>query len=186
MTDRDRELVSNLRCEFNIARVQRAEELNHRKLSAAIGALNNTTNPDLGPFLTPPTTFRHRQDIEDFAQKTIDRWVAEKYYGHKDRSGATVATRLNLAGFPTLYAQENIAFDHPSAQWVFDSFMQSSVHRANILNPGNVYVGIGTLLHDPDGTETWLNTKDTPNHDMTISVPVRLWCAVFYTPRPTA
>jgi uncharacterized protein YkwD len=49
---------------------------------------------------------------------------------------------------------ENIAMGQPSAQWVLQTWMNSSGHRANILNPGHRRIGVAAY-QTPEGTIFW-------------------------------
>jgi hypothetical protein len=184
MTETDLRLIHDARTEMNASRLQRAQELVTRQLTAAIQTLVDPERSDKGPFLDPPKLFRHDHKLERFAMDYIDRMVRTKTYGHTDTEGNKVFGRLQKAGFPVRFCQENLAFGQPTAQWVNEAWMGSSMHRANILNPGYTYVGIATAMTGLAQAETWQNTNDLTNGaPRLIQVGnVRLWVAVFYTP----
>ena len=61
---------------------------------------------------------------------------------HTDSLGRAPFERATDCGYGS-GAAENIAYGYPSAQATFDAWMASSGHRANILNPTYVAIGIG-------------------------------------------
>jgi uncharacterized protein YkwD len=124
--------------------------------------------------------FKYDQKLQDFAQSVIHRQIDEGWYGHIDLQGNKVGGRLLAAGFPMLYCQENIAFGHPNAPWLIEGFMASSAHRHNILNPGFVYLGIGTAVISE--LAQFQNTRENRTQNM----KGRIWNQIFYTPKATA
>ena len=84
------------------------------------------------------------------AQGHSDDMAANDYFSHDSLDGRSFADRLRAAGYPSP-GGENIAQGQRSAQAVHDAWMNSSGHRANILNCGFTTIGVG--LHQ--GTWTW-------------------------------
>jgi uncharacterized protein YkwD len=56
------------------------------------------------------------------------------FFSHTNLKGQSPFDRLKNAGITYKTAGENIAMGQKSAQEVFNSWMNSEVHRANILN----------------------------------------------------
>ena len=88
--------------------------------------------------------------IVDAAQAHSDDMAANDYFSHDSLDGRSFADRVRAAGYPSP-GGENIAQGQRSAQAVHDAWMNSSGHRANILNCGFTTIGIG--LHQ--GSWTW-------------------------------
>jgi hypothetical protein len=61
---------------------------------------------------------------------------------HTDSLGRAPFARGTDCGYPGGMA-ENIAWGYPTAQATFDAWMGSTGHRANILNPNYVVIGLG-------------------------------------------
>ena len=75
---------------------------------------------------------------ENYAQDMINR----NYFSHYNPEGQSPFDRMKAAGISYSYAGENIAINNtvPGAE---TAFMNSSGHRANILNTNYTEVGIG-------------------------------------------
>jgi serine protease len=79
--------------------------------------------------------------------------VAGNFFGHTGSDGGDFATRATRAGYPGA-SGENIAYGHRTPQEVVTGWMNSSGHRANILNCQSIAVGVG-LVTKADGTPYW-------------------------------
>ncbi len=84
------------------------------------------------------------------AQAHSDDMAANDYFSHDSLDGRSFADRVRAAGYPSP-GGENIAQGQGSAQAVHEAWMNSSGHRANILNCGFTTIGVG--VHQ--GTWTW-------------------------------
>ena len=69
--------------------------------------------------------------------------ACHNFASHDGSDGSTVFTRLVRAGFNWSYAAENVAGGISSAAGVVSGWMGSSGHRANILDPHMMYIGVG-------------------------------------------
>jgi uncharacterized protein YkwD len=76
------------------------------------------------------------------AQAHSDDMAANDYFSHDSLDGRSFADRLRAAGYPSP-GGENIAQGQRSAQSVHQAWMNSSGHRANILNCGFTTIGVG-------------------------------------------
>ncbi|MDA0181156.1 CAP domain-containing protein [Solirubrobacter phytolaccae] len=84
--------------------------------------------------------------------------VAKRYFAHESRNGATFATRIKRTGWTKArrsYSMgENIAWGGGSLatpREIVKSWMNSAGHRANILDRGFRYIGIGIAAATPEG-----------------------------------
>ncbi|MBA9001267.1 CAP domain-containing protein [Thermomonospora cellulosilytica] len=68
--------------------------------------------------------------------------AAKGYFSHNSPSGETPWDRMKKAGYPAS-GGENIAMGYPTAEAVMKGWMNSSGHRANILNCGYKAIGVG-------------------------------------------
>jgi uncharacterized protein YkwD len=71
------------------------------------------------------------------------------FFAHHDPDGAGPADRMRAAGHPAPGA-ENIAAGQLTAAEVMHAWMNSPEHRANILDPGLLSIGVGVSL-EPGG-----------------------------------
>lgn len=68
--------------------------------------------------------------------------ATNNYFSHTSRDGRSFADRIRAAGYPRP-AAENIAKGQRSAERVMRAWMNSSGHRANILNCSYTAIGVG-------------------------------------------
>ncbi|GAA5041831.1 uncharacterized protein YkwD [Thermocatellispora tengchongensis] len=70
--------------------------------------------------------------------------AANNYFSHTSRSGKTFDQRIKEAGFAPIRALgENIAYGYRTPAEVVKGWMNSSGHRANILNCSYTHIGVG-------------------------------------------
>ncbi|MFF5294046.1 CAP domain-containing protein [Paractinoplanes globisporus] len=81
--------------------------------------------------------------------------VTENYFSHTGSDGSNFVAREVAAGYPRRGASaENIAWGYRTPKDVVTGWMNSSGHRANILNCGSVAVGVG-LAYTNGGAAYW-------------------------------
>jgi uncharacterized YkwD family protein len=76
------------------------------------------------------------------AEKARDM-AANNYFAHESPTYGSPFEMMNAFGISYRSAAENIAAGQRSAQEVMSSWMNSSGHRANILNPNYTSLGVG-------------------------------------------
>jgi uncharacterized protein YkwD len=81
------------------------------------------------------------------------------YFSHTSLDGRTVSDRITAAGYSYNTYGENIAGGQPTPQDVINSWMSSSGHRANILNPNFCDIGVG-YAYLPESTFGHYWTQD--------------------------
>jgi uncharacterized protein YkwD len=79
--------------------------------------------------------------------------VKRNYFSHTSPDGKTFVTRAKAAGYATPIG-ENIAWGYRTPEAVMNAWMNSSGHRANILNCKAKAVGVG-IARKADGTPYW-------------------------------
>lgn len=84
------------------------------------------------------------------AQRHAEAMAIEGYFDHVDRQLRAVGERLNDNGYRYRWAGENISAGLGSIAAVFDWWMQSDGHRANILSASFAETGLGYHAVDPD------------------------------------
>lgn len=77
-----------------------------------------------------------------------------KYFGHTSPVYGGPFQMISDFGIWYSAAGENIAKGYASAAAVVQGWMNSSGHRANILNAGYTHIGVGLAI-DSYGTKTW-------------------------------
>jgi uncharacterized protein YkwD len=80
--------------------------------------------------------------------------VTKSFFSHTGSNGSTFVQREASAGYSPGASAENIAWGYRSPQEVVNGWINSSGHRANILNCGSVAVGVG-VAYKADGTPYW-------------------------------
>jgi uncharacterized protein YkwD len=91
--------------------------------------------------------------LDRAAQDHSDDMGGGHYFSHTTPAGVTFDKREEAAGYPSP-GGENIAMGQRSAQQVMKDWMNSSGHRANILNCDFVAIGVGL------DTNGWYWTQD--------------------------
>jgi len=72
-----------------------------------------------------------------------------------------LAARLQAVGYVYRDAAENIAWNQPDAEAVLASWMSSSGHRANILDPSLTQIG-AAMARSSKGEPYWIQVFGTP------------------------
>lgn len=81
---------------------------------------------------------------------------ANNYWAHTSPSGVTPWKWVGDAGYNYDVAGENLAKNYPTAQATVDAWMNSTTHRANILNTKYQDVGLAVVDGILDGRDTTL------------------------------
>lgn len=90
--------------------------------------------------------------LRELAEDFSEAMAAQGFFDHIDPGGATPWDRAETAGISNL-GGENIARGQADAQAVMDAWMDSSGHRANILNCDFQTLGVG--VHFGSGGPWW-------------------------------
>jgi uncharacterized protein YkwD len=86
--------------------------------------------------------------------------AANNYFSHTGRNGSQVSDRVEAAGYRWRAVAENIAKGQPTPAAVMQAWMNSSGHRANILNCRYRNIGIG--LAYAGRSPVWTQNFGTP------------------------
>lgn len=86
---------------------------------------------------------RHSQDMAE-----------KNYFSHTQPDGDRLADRVKDEGYKYMRVGENIAAGYKTPEAVVEGWMNSSGHRANILNPNFKELGVG-YYKDPDAADTY-------------------------------
>lgn len=82
--------------------------------------------------------------LSSVAKKHSEDMKSNNYFDHTNLKGQSPFDRLKSAGIAYTTAGENIAMGQKTAQSVVSGWMNSSGHRANILNKNFGRMGLGT------------------------------------------
>nr|WP_295973159.1 CAP domain-containing protein [uncultured Bacillus sp.] len=85
----------------------------------------------------------HRADIKNVAEKKAMDMINSNYFSHNSPNYGSPFQMLQTFGISYRKAGENIAKGQRSPQEVMNSWMNSSGHRANILDSGYNAIGVG-------------------------------------------
>jgi uncharacterized protein YkwD len=81
--------------------------------------------------------------------------VAQRFFSHTGSNGSDFVAREVAAGYPKRdAAAENIAWGYRTPKEVVTGWMNSSGHRANILNCASTAVGVG-VVYNQNGAPYW-------------------------------
>ncbi|MEG4007177.1 CAP domain-containing protein [Microcoleus sp. Pol11C1] len=113
------------------------------------------------------------------AENHSQNMALQDFFSHTGKDGSSLGSRISATGYQFSAAAENIAAGYSTPEQVVSSWMNSSGHRANILNPNLKEIGIGYyFLADDTGTENW-------NHYWTQVFATSLDGSVNPAPTPT-
>lgn len=93
------------------------------------------------------------QKLTDIANTKAQDMADKNYFSHQSPTYGSPFDMLKHFGVSYSYAGENIAAGQKSAQEVMQSWMNSSGHRANILNKNYTQLGVGYTEGGQYGTE---------------------------------
>lgn len=93
------------------------------------------------------------------------RMAEAHFFAHVDPyDGSTVDSRATSFGYPFMKIGENLATGQRAAEEVFDDWMKSPGHRANILDPAFTEIGVSVKLGGPNGPY-WVQEFGRPYSD---------------------
>lgn len=93
------------------------------------------------------------QKLTDIANTKAQDMADKNYFSHDSPTYGSPFDMLKHFGVSYTYAGENIAAGQKSAQEVMQSWMNSSGHKANILNKNYTQLGVGYYEGGQYGTE---------------------------------
>lgn len=76
--------------------------------------------------------------------------ATQDFFSHAGIDGSRSIERAQAAGYRSTFVGENIGVEFTSPEEVFDGWMDSSGHRANILNPDYTEIGVGYVFLEND------------------------------------
>ncbi|HEY9645833.1 MAG TPA: CAP domain-containing protein [Chroococcidiopsis sp.] len=136
------------------------------RLSAAAGALpSNPAATFAYDVVTATNALRKQYGLTAFAINTQLTKAAQLYsqqmalgdfIGSTAPDGATPETRIRQAGYIPTWWGENVAVSYPTPTEVVNAWINSDIHRRNILSPELREVGVGYYyLANDTGVNNW-------------------------------
>ncbi|MGB3292882.1 MAG: CAP domain-containing protein [Phormidesmis sp.] len=137
------------------------------QLNSFFSELLTLTNQARQEHDLPPLTFSYQ--LGQAAQSYAEDLATQNFFSHTGKDGSTITSRIQATGYPYRSAGENLAAGQRSAHSVFQSWMISEGHRANILNDQFTEVGFG--LFDSTGSSDfglyWVQNFGKPHGSST-------------------
>jgi uncharacterized protein YkwD len=101
------------------------------------------------------------------AKMKAEDMLKSDYFAHNSPSGISPWYWFSKAGYSYSYAGENLAIDFYSASGVHEAWMNSPSHRANILDPNFIEIGVAVAAGEYQGKETTIIVQHfgTPSKD---------------------
>ena len=98
------------------------------------------------------------------AQGHAEDMLARSFYGHETPEGRTPLERVQATGYAPSTVAENIARGQFSGEEVMDSWMDSKVHRVNILGRSFTEAGLGFAagINETGPTILWVQVFAAP------------------------
>lgn len=123
-------------------------------------ALTNAARAQVG--LAP---LRHDPALAAAADKHSEDMALKNYFSHVEPDGGRLADRIRDEGYSFRAAGENIAAGYDTPEAVVAAWLNSSGHRANILNSNYTEIGIGFYRDTPEDRydEYWTQVFATPS-----------------------
>lgn len=94
--------------------------------------------------------------LNSSAQLHSNNMAEQDFFSHTDHLGRSSRDRIIAANYAPMWSGENIAAGNATASATIDQWMNSSGHRANILNVNYTEIGVGVRsLSNDTGTTNW-------------------------------
>ena len=144
---------------FDFISKAQASEITKEKLLD----LTNQTRKSYGvkPLLMDPLLYQA-------AQSKAQDMIQNHYFEHYTPDGKSPWSFIQEAGYRYRYAAENLAMDFRTAEGIHNAWMNSPVHRQNILNPQYKDIGIAVVKGEIDNHQTTLVVQMFGQKDKTL------------------
>ena len=87
------------------------------------------------------------------AQMKAEDMAKRGYFSHKDPTGLPPWKWLDQVGYDYTYAGENLGLNFIESDQLIEAWMNSSLHRLNLLNKNYTEIGIGVASGIYDGKQ---------------------------------
>lgn len=106
-------------------------------------------------------------ELDRLAQGHAEDMLARDYFDHMTPEGASVVDRARQAGYGWKRLAENICRDVALPEETVEQWLHSPAHRANLLNPRVIEVGLGFAVGATAAGERrviWVEVLALPRH----------------------
>jgi uncharacterized protein YkwD len=130
----------------------------------------------------PPLSIDMR--LMDAARRHNNDMATNNFFSHTGSDGSSPFDRIADAGYPASSAGENIAAGYRTAAAAVQAWMNSSGHRANILNSSYEHIGVAYVYNSNASYGHYWTTDFGSSRDEGQPPPVE--CSSPVTPSPTS
>jgi uncharacterized protein YkwD len=121
--------------------------------------------------------------LDDIAALRMDDMFSQQYFAHVGPQGESALTVASSVGYSYLAIGENLALGlYNGDDGVLQAWMNSSGHRANILDPHYTQIGVAVREGVFQGQSTWIAiqvfgrpSSDCPLPDATLQTKINVW-----------
>lgn len=101
-------------------------------------------------------TLKYNLVLEKAARNKVNDMIAHSYFAHYGPGGKKPWDWIREAGYQYEYAGENLAINYSDSVDVYNAWMNSPGHKANILNNNYTEIGVATAKTKINGKESVL------------------------------
>jgi uncharacterized protein YkwD len=98
--------------------------------------------------------------LQKAAEQKAQDMIDENYFAHVSPQGKTPWDFIENSGYDYLYAGENLAINYKNADDQQKAWMNSELHRKNILNPEYQEIGVAVKSGKIDGQVTTITVQE--------------------------
>jgi uncharacterized protein YkwD len=98
--------------------------------------------------------------LQKAAEKKAQDMIDNDYFAHVSPQGKTPWDFIDKAGYNYLYAGENLAINYTDAEQQQQAWMDSPLHRKNILNPQYQEIGVAVKNGKINGQMTTITVQE--------------------------
>lgn len=126
----------------------------------------------------PP--LKHNALLDNSSQTHSTNMAERDFFSHCDLdTGATLGDRIIAAGYTPNRGGENIAAGQTTPETVMTAWMNSTGHRANILNDSYHEIGVGFYLQSNDQATVRTDSNSDCVHEAVQGPYIRYWTQNF-------
>ena len=131
-------------------------ELTASEIKAFEQRVLELTNIERAKHGSPPVVWDDR--VASIARDHSIDLMRNNLRGHTGSDGSTPRQRVERAGIPNFrYRGENCTYGHVTPEDAVTSWMNSSGHRENMLNPSHTHLGVGLALRSEDSNARYIS-----------------------------
>lgn len=126
------------------------------------------------------------EKLDQVAQLKAENMIQNQYFSHTSPSGITPWYWFSKVGYKYKYAGENLAIGFFDSREVYEAWLNSPSHKANILNPNYKEVGTAVMTgFGPNNTIVVVQEFGSQLQEVVVPQPKNQPVAKNNTPEPT-